>query len=107
MELKNLIKRAMEIREKYAQFEKDNTGREWNNLEKMAGFVGDVGDLQKLIMAKEGRRKDVANVDEKLAHELSDCLWCVFVLAKGYGIDIEKEFMKTMDELEERIKSKI
>ncbi|MFH0857100.1 MAG: nucleotide pyrophosphohydrolase [bacterium] len=107
MELRNLIERAMEIRGRYAQFEKNNTGKEWNNIEKMAGFVGDIGDLQKIIMAKEGCRKDVANVDEKLAHELSDCLWCVLVLAREYGVDIGKEFMKTMDELEGRIKSKI
>lgn len=106
MELKNLIKRAMEIREKYGELEIKNYGRKWNKLERMAGFTGDVGDLTKLVMAKEGVRK-IDDVDEKLAHELSDCLWCVLILAERYGIDIEKEFLKTMDELEGRIKSKI
>jgi hypothetical protein len=65
----------------------------------MQGFVVDVGDLMKLVMAKSGIRQ-AEDVDKKLAHELSDCLWCVLVLSKMYGLDIEKEFMKTMDELD-------
>ena len=68
----------------------------------MAGLVGDVGDLSKIIMAKEGLR-DMENVDTKLAHELSDCLWSVLVLADKYKIDLASEFMKNMDALEERI----
>ena len=65
----------------------------------MQGFVVDVGDLMKLVMAKSGVRQ-VEDVDKKLAHELSDCLWCVLVLSKMYGVDIEREFVRTMDELE-------
>lgn len=68
----------------------------------MAGFVGDVGDLSKIIMAKHGLR-DMEDVDEKLAHELSDCLWCILVLAHKYDINLSKEFMKTMDVLDARI----
>ena len=70
----------------------------------MAGFVGDVGDLSKIIMAKHGLR-DMEEVDKKLAHELSDCLWSVIVLAYKYKIDLPNEFLKTMDELEIRIDS--
>lgn len=68
----------------------------------MAGFVGDVGDLSKIIMAKGGLR-EMDNVDEKLAHELADCLWSVLVLASKYNIDLAKEFNKTMNELDARI----
>jgi NTP pyrophosphatase (non-canonical NTP hydrolase) len=53
--------------------------------------MGDVGDLAKLVQAKEGIR-EIANVDEKLAHELADCLWCVLVLANKYHIDLEGAF---------------
>jgi NTP pyrophosphatase (non-canonical NTP hydrolase) len=69
----------------------------------MEGFVGDVGDLMKIIMAKEGVR-EMDNIDEKLKHELSDCLWSVIVLADKYGVNLEESFMKTMDDLEKRIK---
>ena len=102
MEFKQIIQRALEIREKYAELEKRKYGKDWSKEQIMQGFVGDIGDLAKLIMAKEGVR-DIENVDKKLAHELSDCLWCVLVLADKYGIDIEKSFLNTMDELGKEI----
>jgi NTP pyrophosphatase (non-canonical NTP hydrolase) len=102
MDIKQLSKRAIEIRQKYSELEKSKTGKEWSNLNLMEGFVGDIGDLMKLVMAKEGVR-EIENVDEKLAHELADCLWCVLVLSEKYGVDIEQSFLKTMDELDKRI----
>ncbi len=105
MEFKNLIERAMEIKGKYEKLEIKNYGRKRNRIEQMAGFTTDVGELTELVMSKEGVRK-IDDADKKLAHELSDCLWCVLILAQEYGVDIEKEFMKTMDELEKRIGEK-
>ena len=68
--------------------------------------MGDVGDLMKLVLAKDGVR-DIENVDKKLEHELADCLWSILVLAKEYNIDLEKAFMRTMDELEAKIRNDI
>jgi len=99
MELQTLGDRAMEIRARYAAFEKARSGKEWTPSELMEGFVVDVGELMRLVMAKSGNR-DVDNVDEKLAHELSDCLWCVLVLSRLYGVDLEQAFLKTMDDLD-------
>ena len=95
----------MEIRTRFAEFEQARFRREWTKEEVMQGFVVDVGDLMKLVMAKSGIR-EVPDVDRKLAHELSDCLWCVLVLSRLYGIDIGREFMKTMDELDGWITAK-
>ena len=86
----------------YADLERKKYGREWTKEQIAEGFVGDVGDLMKLIMAKNGIR-DTESVDEKLAHELSDCLWCVLILSNQYGIDLEKSFLDTMSDLEKRI----
>ncbi len=36
------------------------------------------------------------DLDEALAHELADCLWCVFTLADAYGVDLEAAFTGTM-----------
>jgi len=99
MDTTQLSERAMEIRQRFADFEKARFGKEWTKEELMQGFVVDVGDLMRLVMAKQGLRA-ADDVDQKLAHELSDCLWCVLVLSKMYGIDIETEFMRTMDELD-------
>lgn len=97
-----ISKRAIAIRNKYDQLNKTKRGVVWNEQQLMAGFVGDVGDLSKIIMAKHGLRA-MDDVDAKLAHELSDCLWSILVLAHKYNIDLSKEFMKTMDELDKRI----
>lgn len=102
MKLQDMIERARVIRAKYAAFETNRNGREWTGEELTLGFVGDVGDLVKLVQAKEGIRH-ADNVDEALAHELSDCLWSVIVLADKYGVDLESAFIKTMDGLDARL----
>ena len=104
MEFEKIVDRAMGVRRKYAKLEEKKYGKQWKAPELMQGFVGDVGDLAKLVTAKEGLR-EIDNVDEKIKHELADCLWSVIVLANEYNIDIEKAFLKTMDELDIRIKT--
>jgi len=102
MSYEDLLKRALEIQSKYDELNNIHSRDAWNAQNYMAGFVGDVGDLSKIIMAKEGLRS-MEDVDTKLAHELSDCLWSVLVLADKYNIDLASEFMKNMDALEKRI----
>ena len=92
----------MQIRQCFTAYEQRRTGRTWTREEIMQGFVGDVGDLMKLVMAKAGARR-VDDVDAKLAHELSDCLWSVLVLAKLYEVDLEKDFLATMAGLEAKL----
>lgn len=102
MELRELSKRAVEIKKKYSKMETEKFGKEWSEGQIMQAFVGDVGDLMKLVMAKEGVR-EIEDVDKKLEHELSDCLYCVLVLAEKFGIDIEAAFSNTMDGLDKRL----
>ena len=106
MKYEDLLARAVEIRAKYDELNMTQRGVKWNEQDLMAGFVGDVGDLSKIIMAKHGLRA-MEDVNAKLAHELSDCLWSVLVLASKYKIDLASEFMKTMDSLDARIASKL
>ncbi len=104
MQFEEIKKRALEIKKKYGELEIKKYGKVWGGRELMEGFVGDVGDLMKLIMVKEGVRKIDGDIDQKLAHELADCLWSVLVLADEYDVDLEESFVRTMDELEKRIK---
>lgn len=99
----DLQKRAMEIRLKYSELNKKDGHDSWGAKDYAMGFAGDFGDLQKLIMAKENMRH-IDDAEEKLKHELSDCLWSLLVLAEHYNVDLGSEFSKTMDELQERIK---
>jgi NTP pyrophosphatase (non-canonical NTP hydrolase) len=98
----NLVKRARLVRQQYAKFEYRAYGREWNREEVMLGFVGDVGDLAKLVLANEGIR-NIEDAEGKLEHELADCLWSVMTLADLYDIDLEQAFMRTMQTIEDSI----
>ncbi len=99
MEMEALRERARAIRRRYAERETAQYGRPWTAYEVALGFVGDVGDLAKLIPAVSGRRA-IPGARDKLAHELADCLWSVFVLADLHDIDLEAAFLGTMDDLE-------
>lgn len=100
----DLLKRAQEIRAKYDELNVRDGHKKWDVSDYAAGFVGDVGDLIKLVMAKEGKRRG-ENVDAKLKHELSDCLWSLLSIAAQYDIDLEQSFHETMDELERKLAS--
>ena len=104
MSLQDLQTRAIEIAEKYMLKNAADGNAEWDASAYMAGFVGDVGDLSKLVMAKANLRS-ADEVDSKIAHELSDCLWSVLVLAKELNVDLEAEFSKTMTLIEARIEN--
>jgi len=99
MDFQDLSRRALAVREQYRTYEQKSYGASWSNEELALGFVGDVGDLAKLVMACGGRR-NITDARNKLAHELADCLWSVIVLAEVHGINLEECFLKTMDELE-------
>jgi NTP pyrophosphatase (non-canonical NTP hydrolase) len=104
MEFRNLVKRAMDIRQLYAEMEQAKHGCAWTKEKIALGFVGDVGDLTKLVMAHNGVR-DIPEAEAKLAHELADCLWSILVLAHLHNVDLEHEFLQTMDKLEKHITS--
>ena len=99
MQFQELIARAAGIRTQYEALEQHRYGRTWTDEEVMLGFLGDVGDLAKLVQAKAGVR-DIPELEAKLAHELADCLWSVFVLARYYNVDLEQAFLHTMNEIE-------
>ena len=106
MTYQELLDAAVRVREKYNQLNARNNGGAWDGDKLMAGFVGDVGDLSKIVMAKSGYRT-MDNIDEKLQHELADCLWSILVLANYYNVDLENQFVKSMDELEARVDSEL
>lgn len=98
MEFSDLEKSALQLNELYEQLEVKSWGRIWTTTELALGFVGDVGDLAKLIQANAGIR-DIDNCKAKLGHELSDCLWSIMVLANKCGIDLQTEFVRNTGEL--------
>ena len=98
MEYGELEESALKLNELYEQLEIKLYGRVWTTEELALGFVGDIGDLAKLIQANAGIR-NIDDFKSKLGHELSDCLWSVIVLADKCGIDLEVQFSKNIKEL--------
>lgn len=102
MDFQHMQDRARAVRAQYAAVEVASYGRSWATEEIMLGFLGDVGDLAKLVQGKAGVRPR-EDLDEALAHELADCLWSVLTLADAYDVDLAGAFTSTMDELEESL----
>ena len=101
--LRELTNQAIAVKNHYDNARKESGKEVWNVQNRMSGLVGDVGALSKLIMMKHGLRGAPENIDELLAHELSDCLFSVMVIAKELNIDLEEAFSKTTGELHARI----
>jgi len=106
MKFSDLGESALRLNDLYEQLEIKRYGRIWTTEELALGFVGDVGDLAKLIQANAGIR----NIDDckaKLGHELSDCLWSIIVLANKCGIDLEAEFARNTREISAYVSSEL
>jgi NTP pyrophosphatase (non-canonical NTP hydrolase) len=101
-DIANLQNRALEVQARYSKFNAGKGHGSWGAKEYAMGLVGDIGDLLKLVMAKENLRSG-EDVDIRLCHELSDCLWSIFIIASKYDINLEKSFLATMDELDQRL----
>ncbi|MET0535599.1 MAG: nucleotide pyrophosphohydrolase [Steroidobacter sp.] len=106
MKFSDLEKSALGLNELYEQLEIKLYGRVWSTEELALGFVGDVGDLAKLIQANAGVRR-IDDCKAKLGHELADCLWSIIVLANKCGIDLEAEYFKNTRELTEHVSGEL
>lgn len=106
MSFSDLENAALQLNELYEQLEVKRYGRAWTTQELALGFMGDVGDLAKLIQADAGVRT-IDDVKAKLGHELSDCLWSIFVLANKCGIDLEAEFVRNTGEIAEYVSGEL
>ena len=102
MQFSELEASALRLNDLYEQLETRKYGRVWTTEELALGFVGDVGDLAKLVQADAGVR-DIDDHRAKLGHELSDCLWSIIVLAHKCGVDLEAEFSRNTRELVEYV----
>ena len=102
MKYRELEESALKLNELYEALEMKLYGRVWTTQELALGFVGDVGDLAKLVQANAGIR-NIDDVKSKLGHELSDCLWSIIVLANKCGIDLPAEFAKNIRQVTESV----
>lgn len=104
MEFGHLLARASDIALKYREKGKEVGNKDWRADDYLMGLMKDLGDLSKMLMVKRGLRNDFeGDLDDNIAHELADCMWSIIIIAKMLDVDLEKTFMDTMSELDERI----
>ena len=106
MNFSELEQAALQLNDLYEQLEVKRWGRVWTTQELALGFMGDVGDLAKLIQAHAGVRT-IEDHHPKLGHELSDCLWSIMVLAHKCGVDLEAEFIRNTREISEYVSGEL
>ena len=103
-QLRELTKKAKTVRDAYNDTNRRNGKKVWSAFEYGQGFVGDVGDLAKLLLSFRDRpRKDTF---KKIQHEIGDCVWSLAAIAQELGIDLEKEFVVTIEYLEQKLKER-
>jgi NTP pyrophosphatase (non-canonical NTP hydrolase) len=106
MNFSDLEQQALRLNDLYERLEVKRWGRVWSTQELALGFMGDVGDLAKLVQAHAGVRT-IEDHHTKLGHELSDCLWSIMVLANKCGVDLEAEFIRNPREISEYVKGEL
>ena len=107
MDLVTAMDRAAAVRELYEQLEKHFHGTAWNSQEIMLGFISDVGELSKLVMAAEGRWLHEGNVPEELSGKLAECMWWLLMIARRLNVNLSEAFPAKMDQLEAQLTGSI
>jgi len=102
MDLDNMISEGLRIRQKYDDWAVKNNVRKWGLLERTTGLVTDIGELTEYVMVHMGYRGGENN-QEKLKHEICDCIYSLICIADYVGVDIKKEFPNLIEELDRRL----
>lgn len=104
MEFKEIIEKARGVSALYDALNREQGNSKWELRDYVQGFMEDLGSLARLAMMKDGMRAPFEDLDEKLKHEICDCLWSTIRIADALNIDLNAEFPKQMDKLAKRIK---
>lgn len=99
MDLKELITRSQAIRTRYHELERANHGTEWTIDEDLLALSNDIGNLDRLVMTKNGRYYD--ETPYTLEHKLAENIWWLIELSERLDVDIESELEKFLTEKEQ------
>ncbi|MFS4471414.1 MazG-like protein [Chryseobacterium sp. T20] len=94
-----IVKRSLDIREKYHQLEIKSKGKEWSLEEDTLAYLTDAGLVGRNVMShqKTWLKKDSA---EELEHKLAENIWWLIVLADRTGINIKEAMDKFLTKTE-------
>lgn len=93
-DIKVLEQRALEVRRKYDQLERDKNRQPWDAAKVAKDLRKDVLELVALL--EEPKRRE-----RQISRELGECLWRILLIARKLDIDIERAFWTQMGNLEQ------
>lgn len=106
MDFADLLQKVKKIKQAYHLQNRVEGYKVWRAPEYLQGLQGDVGDLAKLVLASSGFAFGQKDIDKRISRELADLLWSVLVLADEFDVDLEQEFGRTLQKLEEKIQDR-
>lgn len=97
--MREVMERSVAIREAYHKLEEANHGSRWSIEEDLLALSNDIGNLQRLVMTKQGRYYD--ETPYRLESKLAENIWWLLELANRLDIDVEAEMEEFLSEKEE------
>lgn len=97
--LDEMIRRSLEIIEKYHQLEIQQNGKEWTLEQDALAYLTDAGLLGRNIMSHE-KTWTKSNSREELEHKMGENIWWLMILADRTGIDIKDALGKFLTKTE-------
>jgi len=73
-------------------------GKGWTPFVMVTDLLEEAGEVAAVVKGLEGfKPPEKPKTKEMLATELSDLLYIIFVLAEQYGIELEENFLQTVN----------
>ncbi|MCK3936141.1 MazG-like protein [Streptococcus suis] len=93
------IDRCLAIRKAYKELELKHHDKEWSIEEDLLALTNDIGNMNRLVMTKQGRYYD--ETPYTLEHKMAENIWWLIELADRLDIDIQKEMETFLAQKEE------
>lgn len=93
------IDRCLAVRKAYRELELKHHEKEWSIEEDLLALTNDIGNMNRLIMTKQGRYYD--ETPYSLEHKIAENIWWLIELADRLDIDIQKEMETFLAQKEE------
>ena len=76
-------------------------GRKWDNKTRFMDLVEEIGELSNAILSETGD-KNMKRKKADIVDSICDVLFDLLILAGSYGIDLNREYPKVLEQIKER-----
>ncbi|MBM7635666.1 MazG-like protein [Streptococcus saliviloxodontae] len=100
-----LLQRSQAIRQVYHGLEVKHHGKEWSLEEDLLALSNDIGNLNRLVMTKQGRYYD--ETPYTLEQKLAENIWWLLEISQRLDVDIQAEMETFLSQKESQLKIEI